>query len=188
MPLREMNREQMWLLPPTLDEMVPKEHPARFVTGFLDGLGREDWADLGVEPEGGPAGSTGLPSPRLIERVAVRLYDQRALLPQAGGSLPGPDTVPVADWLAQSRSQNPVAVLPGAPPDDEGSVQTDIWPLRGRRRPGNIVVPNPLKTGWRQIAPGLFSSVPFSCRNPSPRLSRGALGWTTHHKNRRSLR
>ena len=72
MPLREMNREQMWLLPPTLDEMVPKEHPARFVTGFLDGLGREDWADLGVEPEGDPLGAPAY-HPRGL--LSVWLYD-----------------------------------------------------------------------------------------------------------------
>ena len=31
MPLREMSRERIWLLPPTLDELVPQDHPARFV-------------------------------------------------------------------------------------------------------------------------------------------------------------
>ena len=27
MPLRDMDREQMWLLPPSLDELLPLDHP-----------------------------------------------------------------------------------------------------------------------------------------------------------------
>ena len=26
MPLRDMDREQMWLLPPSLDELLPQDH------------------------------------------------------------------------------------------------------------------------------------------------------------------
>ena len=52
MPLREMNREQSWLLlPPSLDELVPLAHLARFVAEFVDALDREDWAELGVKPD-----------------------------------------------------------------------------------------------------------------------------------------
>ena len=36
MLLRDMDREQMWLLPPSLDELLPLDHPARFVAVFVD--------------------------------------------------------------------------------------------------------------------------------------------------------
>jgi hypothetical protein len=38
MPFRELNRQRTWLLTPTLDELIPDDHPARFVTAFVDSL------------------------------------------------------------------------------------------------------------------------------------------------------
>ncbi len=71
MPLREMNREQMWMLPPTLGELVPPDHPVRFVAEFVDALGQEDWGEMGVEPEGDPLGAPAY-HPRAL--LSVWLY------------------------------------------------------------------------------------------------------------------
>ena len=54
MPLRDMDREQMWLLPPSLDELLPLDHPARFVAELGVEMGR-----VGRGDKRGLAGSAG---------------------------------------------------------------------------------------------------------------------------------
>ena len=71
MPLRDMDREQIWLLPPTLDDLLPLDHPARFVAEFVDALDRESWAELGVEIDGDPMGAPAY-HPRAL--LSVWLY------------------------------------------------------------------------------------------------------------------
>ena len=71
MPLREMNREQMWLLPPTLGELLPMDHPARFVAEFVDALDRKSWAELDMQIDGDPLGAPSY-HPRAL--LSVWLY------------------------------------------------------------------------------------------------------------------
>ena len=71
MPLRDMDREQMWLLPPSLDELLPLDHPARFVAEFVDALDKEGWLELGVEIDGDPMGAPAY-HPRAL--LSVWLY------------------------------------------------------------------------------------------------------------------
>ncbi len=66
MPLRSFNREQAWLLPPSLGELIPLDHPSRFVAEFVDSLDREAWIELDVSPEG--------------EALGAPAYHPRALL------------------------------------------------------------------------------------------------------------
>ena len=52
MPLRPLQREQAWLLPPSLDELLPEDHAVRFVAGFVDGLAPATLAELDIDRAG----------------------------------------------------------------------------------------------------------------------------------------
>ena len=71
MPLRDMDREQAWLLPPSLDDLLALDHPARFVAEFVDALDRNGWGELGIDLEGEPMGAPAY-HPRAL--LSVWLY------------------------------------------------------------------------------------------------------------------
>jgi transposase len=71
MPNRACSREGTWLFPPTLEELIQADHPARYVAAFVDGLDRAAWGELGVAPDGAARGALGY-HPRLL--LGVWLY------------------------------------------------------------------------------------------------------------------
>jgi transposase len=66
-----MNREQSWLLPPTIDELLSQDHPARFVAEVVDGLDRATWVEMGIDLDGDPLGAPAY-HPRVL--LSVWLY------------------------------------------------------------------------------------------------------------------
>lgn len=70
MPLRPFNRAQAWLLPPSVDDLVAPDHPARFVDMLLEGFDEEEWESLGVDMEGDPMGAPAY-HPRALAGVWV---------------------------------------------------------------------------------------------------------------------
>ena len=57
MPLRPVDREQAWLLPPALDDLLSQGHPARFVAAFVDGLPKVAWSDMEIDLDGDSLGA-----------------------------------------------------------------------------------------------------------------------------------
>jgi transposase len=57
MPRRPFTRQQAYLLPPSLDEWLPADHPVRYVAMFVASLPPQTWQELGVDPDGDPRGA-----------------------------------------------------------------------------------------------------------------------------------
>jgi transposase len=56
MPVRPLSRGQAWLMPPSLDQMIPADHPVRFAAAFVDQMDYAAWHELGVQIEGAVEG------------------------------------------------------------------------------------------------------------------------------------
>ena len=97
----------MWMLPPTLDELLPLNHPARFVGEFVGALDRGGWAEPGVDIDGDVLGAPAYHPRALLSVWPVWLHDRCALVPEAGGGLPVSDTVPMADRGGSIRTTTP---------------------------------------------------------------------------------
>jgi len=57
MPVRPLNRGLSWLFPPTLEELIPVDHPARFVAAFVEGIDRASWSAMEIPRDGDPLGA-----------------------------------------------------------------------------------------------------------------------------------
>lgn len=69
MPQRPDTRDQLFLLPPSLDDLISDSHPIRYVASFVAALTAEDWAELGVSQTSEPYGA-----PRFAPEVLLRLW------------------------------------------------------------------------------------------------------------------
>jgi transposase len=71
MPIRSFDRQQAWLFPPTLDELIPDDHPVRFIAEFVDSLDQQVWFELEIKLEGE---SFGAPAYHPKALLSVWLY------------------------------------------------------------------------------------------------------------------
>ena len=90
MPWREWDREQVWLLPPSLDEVLADDHPARLVAALVDSLTAAEWAELGVDLAG--------------QALAAPADHPRALLGLVDWALQAVDGTNVAGSASSSRT------------------------------------------------------------------------------------
>ena len=57
MPVRPLTRDQMFLLPPGLGDLIPGDHPVRSVADFVESLGMEEWQWMEINLEGNTLGA-----------------------------------------------------------------------------------------------------------------------------------
>jgi transposase len=77
---KEYNQEQMWLLPPSLDELIPKNHVVRTINAALDGM------DLSKFIKSYKGGGTSSYHPQMLLKVLImhirRKYIRREIFPR----------------------------------------------------------------------------------------------------------
>ena len=71
MPVRCFSRDQAWLFPPRLEDLIPNDHPARFVAAFVEAMERGVWIDFGVYLDGDRLGA---PSYHPVAMLCAWIY------------------------------------------------------------------------------------------------------------------
>jgi len=71
MPVRPYTRDQGWLLPQRLEDLLSPDHPVRFVAAFVDQFDEAVWLEMDVKPKGKADGPPAY-DPRLL--LSVWLY------------------------------------------------------------------------------------------------------------------
>lgn len=69
MPQRPDTRDQLFLLPPSLDDLIDAADPIRYVASFVESLPVEDWHAMGISPT-----SNRLGAPRFAPSVLLRIW------------------------------------------------------------------------------------------------------------------
>lgn len=107
MHVRPFVRETGWALPPSLDALLPVDHPVRFVAQYVDSLTTEDWLALGIAWQEGGQGAHGyhpqvllaawlwgfMSGVRSSRRLEVACAEQVSCLWVTGGQRPDHNTL-----------------------------------------------------------------------------------------------
>jgi hypothetical protein len=56
MPLPPMSRQRTEVVPPVLEDWMAATRPVRFVWTLVKQLSEQEWAELGMAPDGHPGG------------------------------------------------------------------------------------------------------------------------------------
>ena len=57
MPVRPLTRDQVFMFPPSLDDLIPADHPVRLVADLVESLGPSERQEMGINSAGDPMGA-----------------------------------------------------------------------------------------------------------------------------------
>jgi transposase len=88
MPERPYSREQAWLLPPSLDELIPADHVVRFIASFVDSLDSSALGLVCTHVTGAPAYPAEVLVSAWVYGFMLRLRSSRRIEVAAQESIP----------------------------------------------------------------------------------------------------